>query len=366
MKKETIYLIIALIAVVGVIGYIQSISSERGYKDLIDQPAQIGSDRQIINPEKEGKYPKAPELRGIAGYLNVEDITIAQQQGKVVLIDFWTYSCINCIRTLPHLTEWDRKYREKGFVIIGVHTPEFNFEKEYDNVQAAMEKYNIEYSVVQDNDYLTWRAYQNRYWPRKYLIDHEGYIRYDHIGEGAYDETEKMIQQLLEEAGQEADEELSEIEDKTPILRRTPELYAGHQFALPRGQNVGNEEGLQPEQIIDYTLPEAIKDDIIYLEGRWRSGGDELAAKSNGLVVLDYIASDVNIVADGSQEIEVFLDDRYITEEQAGADVQFDNMRAYIVVDEPRLYNVISGDYGRDILKLKVNEGFSFNAFTFG
>ncbi|MBI2138258.1 redoxin domain-containing protein, partial [Candidatus Woesearchaeota archaeon] len=156
--------------------------------------------------EKSKKYPLAPELAGIAGYLNTdgEEIRIADYRGKkAVLIDFWTYTCINCIRTLPHLAEWDKKYRDKGLAIIGVHTPEFNFEKEKKNVEMAIKKYGIPYPVVQDNDYATWSAYQNRYWPRKYLVDADGFIRYDHIGEGGYDDTEEMIQKLLMELGPE-------------------------------------------------------------------------------------------------------------------------------------------------------------------
>src|SRR5919107_290699 len=126
-------------------------------------------------------------------------IDLKDLKGKVVLVDFWTYSCINCIRTLPYLVDWNEKYADKGLVIVGVHSPEFEFEKNVDNVKAAVQKYGIKYPVVQDNDKGTWDAYENRYWPRKYLIDNEGYIRYDHIGEGGYAETEKVIRSLLAE-----------------------------------------------------------------------------------------------------------------------------------------------------------------------
>ena len=122
------------------------------------------------------KLGNAPELAGITGWINTEPFTLAQLRGKVVLVDFWTYSCINCIRTLPYLKAWDEKYRDKGLVIVGVHTPEFGFEKDYNNVVNAVNRYGIKYKVVQDNDYATWRAYKNQYWPRKYLIDINGYI----------------------------------------------------------------------------------------------------------------------------------------------------------------------------------------------
>ncbi|MCY4654569.1 MAG: redoxin domain-containing protein, partial [Dehalococcoidia bacterium] len=149
------------------------------------------------------EYPSAPDLRQTGGWINSEPFTLdeAQEEGKVVLIDFWTYTCINCIRTLPYVREWHDKYADHGLVILGVHTPEFAFEHEYDNVVEAAGKFELEYPIVQDNEFGTWRAFNNRYWPAKYLIDHNGKIRYNHFGEGAYDETEMKIREILEEAG---------------------------------------------------------------------------------------------------------------------------------------------------------------------
>src|SRR3970040_2015035 len=138
-----------------------------------------------------------------------------QIQGKVVLYDIWTYSCINCIRTLPYITTWNEKYADDGLLIIGIHSPEFEFEKDVKNVQMAVEKYGIKYPVVLDNEWQTWKAFENRYWPRKYIADHEGYIRYDHIGEGSYQETEKVIQQLLEER---ADNLALHIDSSVPLV----------------------------------------------------------------------------------------------------------------------------------------------------
>jgi thiol-disulfide isomerase/thioredoxin len=145
------------------------------------------------------QFKPAPELAKITSYINSQPITLADLRGKVVLVDFWTYSCINCIRTIPYLNAWHEKYADDGLVIVGIHTPEFEFEKDYNNVKAAVEKFDIKYPIAQDNEKDTWNAYENLYWPRKYLIDTEGYIRYDHIGEGAYAETEKVIQSLLAE-----------------------------------------------------------------------------------------------------------------------------------------------------------------------
>ena len=145
------------------------------------------------------QFRMTPELARISGYINTDPVTLEELRGNVVLVDFWTYSCINCIRTIPYLNAWHDKYADDGLVIVGVHTPEFEFEKDYNNVKAAVEEFKIQYAVVQDNEKGTWKEYENRYWPRKYLIDNEGYIRYDHIGEGSYAETEKVIQSLLSE-----------------------------------------------------------------------------------------------------------------------------------------------------------------------
>ena len=320
---------------------------------------------------KAGKYPQTPELTGISGYINTKEGTkISDFRNKVVLIDFWTYSCINCIRTLPHLVEWDRKYKDMGLVIIGVHTPEFTFEKDIENVKEAMKRYGIKYIVVQDNDYATWSAFKNRFWPRKYLIDKDGFIRFDHVGEGAYEETERKIQELLSETGMDiVDMSLSELEDLTPKFgRRTPELYAGYDFSLSRGQNIGNLEGIQPDKVITYSLPNNLKREIVYLGGTWKANIDNLQAQSDASIFLDFTASSVNIVVDSldSIEMEILINDNPIAESQAGSDVEFKEGKGIIKIDKPRLYNLFNGEYGDYKLTLKVKKGFSFNAFTFG
>ncbi|MBR9707487.1 MAG: redoxin domain-containing protein, partial [Candidatus Diapherotrites archaeon] len=170
-------LAVAVILIMAAIYYLESAK--------VQIPGLEGGINTIIN--KDGQFQKAPGLLGISGYLNgaPEGMQISDFKGKVVLVDFWTYTCINCIRTFPYLIEWHEKYADKGLVIIGVHTPEFEFEKDTQNVIDAMAKYGIEYYVIQDNEYQTWSAFRNRFWPHKYLIDAEGFIRYDHIGEGA-------------------------------------------------------------------------------------------------------------------------------------------------------------------------------------
>ncbi|MYN01283.1 redoxin family protein [Pseudoduganella sp. DS3] len=141
----------------------------------------------------------APEFAGIKRWLNSEPLTMQQLRGKVVLVDFWTYDCINCINTLPHVVKWHDKYKDKGLVVVGVHTPEYAFERKTDNVRAALKRFNIRFAVAQDNGYETWNAYGNRYWPAFYLINKKGQVVYTHFGEGQYEQTEAKIQQLLAE-----------------------------------------------------------------------------------------------------------------------------------------------------------------------
>ncbi len=313
------------------------------YLESVRAPAVAPQDRET-----------APELTDIVGYINTDYITIAQNRGKVVLVDFWTYSCINCIRTLPYLVQWDKKYRDMGLVIIGVHTPEFAFEKKYANVLMAVREHGIEYPVVLDNDYATWRAFGNRYWPRKYLIDAEGVIRYDHIGEGAYQETEQWIQKLLREAGKKVDVMVSADTGTESLMLQTPELYAGWQYMIPRQQDLGNEGGLRPKEEFTYPASDSYKEDMIYLEGTWLSAEDHLEAESDGAIILNFLGSEANIVAAPSGNItnmRVFID---------GTD------QGEVVVGEPNLYNVYEGDYGRMVLRLEVPAGFTFNSFTFG
>ena len=404
MKGKTIALIIVLIAIAGSIYYLESgkasssaqqpntrnIQNNANNQQAPNTDENQQGDRQTASSyqkwelsltaedrkriaEKERQYLKVPELEGIAGYLNAEPgFKISDFRGKVVLVDFWTYTCINCIRTLPYLTEWDNKYRDEGLVIIGVHTPEFEFEKEYDNVKMAVERYGINYRVVQDNGYATWKAFRNRFWPRKYLVDADGFIRYDHIGEGAYTETERMIQSLLIEQGVHLDNmSTTKLEDKTPRRELTPELYAGYGFALERGQDIGNPEGLQPGKTADYALNGQLVNDVVYLDGKWQSNEDNLEAKGdNTSIMLVFTSSSANIVALGQAtplKLFVEIDGQPISRDQAGDDVVIENGKSYALITEPRLYNVVNGDYGHYLLTLTPERGgFAFSAFTFG
>ncbi len=368
-EKRHFVLIGILILIVGTIiylenGKVQSSNTSGG------ESAKVSETRADFKEIAGVKYPLAPELVGISGYLNTDgnEIKISDFQGKVVLIDFWTYTCINCIRTFPYLTSWDKKYRDKGLVIIGVHSPEFEFEKEKENVQKAVDKYGIKYAVVQDNEHATWSAFNNRYWPAKYLIDSEGYVRYFHFGEGNYEETEAKIQELLSEIGQNAELDLTK-EIETNRRDTTPELYAGVLFAFPRNQFIGNKKN--PERLEDFVLPIrlALKN-TIYLDGKWYYNSDNLHLQGEeGVIAFDFTAEEVNIVADNladAVEMDVLIDGEYVSPENAGDDVVFDGSRAFVIVDSARLYNVYRGEYGNYRLDLKVTKDFIFNAFTFG
>ncbi len=333
--------------------------------------SSVGKNGNIVKIDK-SQYRQAPELSKISGYINSEPFKLSDLRGKVVIVDFWTYSCINCIRTIPYLNMWYEKYADDGLVIVGVHTPEFDFEKNPDNVKAAVEKFGIKYPVVQDNDKGTWQAYENRYWPRKYIVDDEGYIRYDHIGEGEYAETESVIQSLLKERaanlGQTAsvDSSITKPENVQNVefgRIYTPELYFGYAYART---SLGNPEGYRPDQTVKYTIPEDIKPNTIYLSGEWKNNPDHMELKGQaGQIILEYSAKSVNIVAGGAGKISVSEDGSALTEESLGTDL---SENGSTTIDGQRLYNVITHSrYGDHHLVIDtVGEGFQIYTFTFG
>ena len=329
----------------------------------LDESASINQDSGIR---------KAPNLVGIAHYLNIssEELT-KKMDNKVILYDIWTYSCINCIRTLPFITSWDEKYSDQGLLIIGIHSPEFEFEKNPQNVKAAIEKYGISYPVVMDNDMKTWKAFENNYWPRKYIADHEGNIRYDHIGEGSYQETEKIIQQLLNERSMAmgleniSENKLVSIEEFEHTLFRTPELYFGYKFAQNRNQ-LGSEEGFQPGRIVTYVEPINTELNKFYPIGNWKNHEDSMElTESKGSIKVLFDAKEVNIVTENNAQLEIFLDGIPLTKEFAGSDIYSKNK---INVSNPGMYNIISSDTSISrIMEIKVEgKGFQVFTFTFG
>lgn len=346
------------------------------------------------------QFIKAPEFAQITGYINTphnSPITLSSLKGKVVLVDFWTYSCINCIRTIPYLNDWDQKYAGNGLVIIGVHSPEFEFEKNYDNVKAAVQRLGITYPVVLDSDHGTWNAYGNQYWPRDYIIDTHGYIRDSHIGEGGYEQTEKTIQSLLaERAAQMGLKQITFSTKSTPVIKPqsmqyvdlnqsiTPEIYLGYDKARAP---IGNPEGFKPDQIVSYSIPSdmSLKPSIVYLQGDWKNNPDNIELQSDtARIALIYYAKSVNMVAGGKGEGIVINDNDNDEHRVAG-----DNGRVVLsassntsnkslgqdlsqngsfTIDRQRLYNLaMHNDYNAHFIIIDVKgKGFQLYTFTFG
>jgi len=325
----------------------------------------------FLNIDSSG-FKKAPNLVGIAHYLNTTPEELTEKiEDSVVLYDIWTYSCINCIRTLPYITSWDEKYADQGLLVIGIHSPEFEFEKNPENVKIAIEKYGINYPVVLDNDMKTWKAFENNYWPRKYIADHEGNLRYDHIGEGGYQETEKIIQQLLDERANAIGIKISPAISLVPLeefehtLFRTPELYFGYKFAQNRNQ-LGSQEGFQPGRTVAYAEPSNIELNKFYPIGDWKNHEDSMElATSNGSIKLSFNAKEVNIVTENNAQLEVFLDGVPLTEKYSGTDIVSGNQ---LIVSDPGMYNIIDSDTSiSHIMEIQVNgKGFQAFTFTFG
>jgi len=318
----------------------------------------------------------APEFKGITSYINTNGTKLSDLKGKVVLVDFWTYSCINCIRTLPYLVDWNQKYSDKGLVIVGIHSPEFEFEKNIDNVKQAVARFGIKYPVLLDNDHGTWNAYQNNYWPRKYLVDSEGYIRYDHIGEGGYAETENAIRNLLAERSNQQGLETSNLNQTKLIVPKmpsvdlnqikTPELYFGYQYA--RSQ-LGNIEGFNPEKTVNYTIPSSNLDtNVIYLQGLWKNNPDNMELVGpDGKITLVYSAKSVNIVAGGKGHVTVREYDNGVQTNNSSKGNDTD-AEGKLSIDGQRLYNIADNtNYGNHHIEIDAKgPGFKIYTFTFG
>lgn len=327
------------------------------------RPASPFSEKNIsaLKKEQQQELPKiapSPQITGIVDWINSPPLTISELKGKVVLIDFWTYSCINCIRTFPYLTKWYENYKDLGLVIIGVHTPEFEFEKDFNNVKKATERFNIFYPVALDNNYKTWQAFQNSYWPAHYLIDQEGVVRQVHFGEGAYMETENGIRSLLG---------MPLLNEKDVEVKRrplTPETYLGSS----RGDRYQKENLIQIGKTVSYSYQEPLLENHVGLKGPWWVEKEKITSKGeNSSLDLDFIASRVYLVMDAPKEkyVQVLLDGQPITPKNFTADM---NDKGEILVQEARKYDIINlkEEYGRHKLSLIVPEGVSIYAFTFG
>ncbi len=293
-------------------------------------------------------YGEAPEFAGVTNWLNSKPLTLASLRGRVVLIDFWTYTCINCIRTLPHLTAWDRAYRKDGLTIVGVHSPEFSFEKSTSNVKRAIAQDGIEYPVAQDNDMATWNAWSNEYWPAEYLIDARGHVRHVNFGEGSYDETEKAIRSLLEEAGVArlgADAKPNRSYD--PAAETTPETYLG----LARAERflpAASRPGTSSYRTYGGQLP----DSHFSLGGTWTLTDEAAKAGPGATLTARVVGKDVYLVLGGRGTVQVLVDGK------PEKSVRVTSQKLYHLLSRPQVE--------KHTLLLRFSPGVSGYAFTFG
>ncbi|OGE32281.1 hypothetical protein A3C59_03935 [Candidatus Daviesbacteria bacterium RIFCSPHIGHO2_02_FULL_36_13] len=316
--------------------------------EMIKNQLQKKSETEMKN---EDKGPKAPELIPGGAWFNSDPITLEQLKGKVVIIDFWTYACINCQRTFPYLRSWYEKYKDQGLVIIGVHSPEFEFEKSEKNLAQAIKDFNLPYPIVADNDFATWRAYNNRYWPAKYFIDKDGYIRYTHFGEGDYDESEKVIQELLKEIGA---ENVSAVinNPEYQVYAKTPEIYLGYS----RIANFASPETILKDGLLAYTKPLKLADNKFAFEGSWNVMEEYANPMQGSKLLLNFDSKEVFLVArpkSGTSKIKVYLDEK---------------LQDTIIVDADKLYKLINLESpGRHLLRLEFEDSIiELFAFTFG
>lgn len=288
----------------------------------------------------------APELTGITHWLNSKPLTIKDLKGKVVLVDFWTYSCINCIRTFPYLESWYDKYKKDGFVLIGVHSPEFPFEKSTANLESAIKRFNIDYPVAQDNNFATWRAYKNHYWPGKYLIDQQGNIVYSHFGEGDYEKTENAIRTLL---GMHAISGV--VEDRSMMKAKTPEIY----FGLNRLQFLDPSQTPAPSPT-QYRLPKQLPPNTFALSGSWKFEEDKaVLVEAPGTIQLHFNAGRVFMVAASPQPntATVWVDGKQVNS---------------VTIQQHQLYVLFeSSEYKEHLLEVRLEApGLEAYTFTFG
>jgi len=295
-------------------------------------------------------YGQAPDFQGISQWLNSQPLTLASLRGKVVLIDFWTYSCVNCIRTLPYVKRWYETYRDAGLVVVGVHTPEFAFEHVPGNVEEAVRSFGIDYPVALDNDFGTWSAWGNRYWPAEYYVDRQGHVRYAHFGEGDYAETEKVIRTLLAEKNLPAPVSGS-ISDRTPHGALTPETYLG----TDRLSSLVGSPVVEGRQAT-YTIPQVVPPNAVAYGGRWLVGRERIVAGDGARLRLSYHARNVYLVL-GNGESEGVVH------------VSVDNeSEKTVTVTGDRLYTLVAraGPAADHTLDLSFSPGTEAYAFTFG
>ena len=318
---------------------------------------------------------RAPEIGRV--WLNSPPLSFHQLRGRVVLVDFWDYTCVNCIRTLPYVQAWHERYVGKGLTVIGVHTPEFTFAQYESNVERGIREFGLTYPIVIDSDREIWKAFANRYWPTKYLLDKDGYLRYAHVGEGAYRESEESIRELLLETNSTLafpplmEPVRPEDQEGAACYRPSAELYLGN----ARGR-IGNKGGFREDAIADYTLPSDIQGNCFYALGRWACTAEYLESAEEGehKIVLKYEAVGVNLVMaaprGGPINVAIRQDGKPLSRAQKTVDTRFRTVNgveeSYISVQPSRMYRLVDNhDFGAHVLELNCPPGIAAFAFTF-
>ena len=319
------------------------------------------------------RLPALPQQYSADRYFNTTPAALLPDslRGKVVLLDIWDYTCVNCIRTLPYIKSWAEKYRGKGLVVIGIHSPEFDFEKNTENLKAAISKFGLTYPNIADNEYEVWNSLKNQYWPAKYLYDKNGVLRTTHFGEGEYREFEAFLQKILYERDSTIDlppiGDVVRASDKpgSVCYRPTPETYLGFEKSHP-----GNRERMIPNIPVKFTLPTNPEPDRIYFEGKWKTSREFVApGGENASMLINYQAKEVNLVirpqAEPGFKVYVEQDGKPISKEDRGPDIQESDGKTFLRVMEPRMYAIINNSkYGHFTLRLK-SDSPSFGAYAF-
>jgi cytochrome c biogenesis protein CcdA len=326
----------------------------------------------IQPPQIVDKQEKLPSLEGATSWLNSKALTKEDLKGKVVLIDFWTYSCINCLRTLPYVKAWAEKYKNDDFVVIGVHTPEFAFEKNVTNVEAAVKDLGISYPIAIDSDYKIWNAFKNRFWPAHYFLDRAGKIRHHHFGEGAYEESDKIIRDLLAENGKPVKASQSAVEAKgiqapgSQSDELSPETYLGYD----RAENFASSSSFQKDIRAHYVFAKKLKADEWSIEGSWLVSKEKITSESSrGKIRFRFNGRDLHLVLGAASKIKIKVSlDGNAPGENHGIDIDSSGKGE---IDSHRLYQLIrlkaESPAANHVFEIEFQEsGAEAYAFTFG
>ena len=364
-----LFIVVGLLVITGYDKKLQTFVSEHTpfnfdklSAQLIPNKNKLGEAEGVLNVQA----TKAPEFTGLEGWINSDPKTLESLKGKVVLVDFWTYSCINCIRTQPYLKEWYSNYKDSGFEIIGIHAPEFAFERDPKNVEVAAKKAGLTYPIALDNNFSTWNAFNNQYWPSSYLIDKDGNIRRYHGGEGEYKETEQAIRALLAEKGGRVPDSMSNaLNNIVPVTNnQTPETYLG----TKRASNYEGSPALSTGTK-NYTATSSISRlNNWTLGGSWKVDGDGITAVQDSVIKIRFAAKELYFVTGNTAnnaKIDLLLNGKPIGQSGSSGD---DVKDSSVIVNQAQLYRAVKfNEFLKDnVLEIRVPAGVQLNAFTFG